>query len=269
MENFKFRKLKASEIECRIGQVNKGGVQLLLYMDARAAQSILDESVGPNNWQNAYSRDNANCVVQIWDPEKNLWISKENTGTQSNTEAEKGLASDSFKRACVLWGIGRELYSAPKMFVGKDKLPHYTDENGKQKCTDAFDVRAITYTEDDDIASVTIAVTYFGREENVITFNANGTSSSTTQRSEKPANKQNSKASTQPQVQASASSGSEDEIKEALGRVYALAPSAGTSVNGVNEWIEKKFHCEVKDITLEQVNIVYKALEDQAKKKSK
>lgn len=106
----KFRCLRADEIECRVQQVKDNGLILLLYKDARCDMIILDETVGAMNWQREHRRDNANCVVSIWDSEKCQWIRKEDTGTESNTEAEKGLASDSFKRACVNWGIGRELY---------------------------------------------------------------------------------------------------------------------------------------------------------------
>ena len=119
----KFRSLRADEIECRIGTVKKaeegkkGGVQLLLYKDARCDMKLLDETVGPMNWKKAYTRDNQNCTVSIWDPDKEQWISKEDVGTESNTEAEKGLASDSFKRACVNWGIGRELYTTPFIWI--------------------------------------------------------------------------------------------------------------------------------------------------------
>ena len=108
-----FRTLRADEIDCRIAQIKENGLCLLLYKDARCDQNILDETVGPMNWQRQHTRDNRNCIVSIWDSEKQQWISKEDTGTESNTEKEKGLASDSFKRACVNWGIGRELYTAP------------------------------------------------------------------------------------------------------------------------------------------------------------
>jgi hypothetical protein len=114
----KFRTLKADEIDCRIAQISKtGSGMFLLYKDARVDMSLLDEVVGPMNWQREHTRDNANCIVSIWDDEKKLWISKEDTGTESNTEKEKGLASDSFKRACFNWGIGRELYTAPTIWV--------------------------------------------------------------------------------------------------------------------------------------------------------
>ena len=112
-----FRTLKAEEIDCRISQIDKTWCTLLLYKDARVDQNILDETVGCMNWQKRYLRDNANCIVGIWDDEKKQWIEKEDTGTESFSEAEKGLASDSFKRACFNWGIGRELYTAPNIMI--------------------------------------------------------------------------------------------------------------------------------------------------------
>lgn len=138
----KFRTLRADEIDCRISQVKKdgSGLTLLLYKDARCDQNILDETVGPMNWERRHSRENANCTVSIWDAEKQMWISKEDTGTESNTEKEKGLASDSFKRACFNWGIGRELYTAPFIWIKKG------DFNLKEgKCYDRFTVHGIGY----------------------------------------------------------------------------------------------------------------------------
>ena len=134
----KFRDLRADEIDCRIAMVKANGVSLLLYKDARCDMNILDETVGPYNWQRTHSRDNANCTVSLWDDEKKQWISKEDTGTESNTEAEKGLASDSFKRACFNWGIGRELYTAPFIWVDASVC---SITNGK--CYDKFKVTDI------------------------------------------------------------------------------------------------------------------------------
>ena len=116
-----FRDLKADEIDVRVATVNEKGVSLLLYKDARVDQDILDETVGAFNWKRKHIRDNANCIVEIWDNEKGQWISKEDTGTESFSQAEKGLASDSFKRACFNWGIGRELYTAPFIWIPADK----------------------------------------------------------------------------------------------------------------------------------------------------
>ena len=139
-----FRTLRADEIDCRISQVKKdgSGLSLLLYKDARCDQNILDEVVGPFNWKREHTRDNKNCIVSIWDENKNQWISKEDTGTESNTEREKGLASDSFKRACFNWGIGRELYTAPFIWINKGD---FTFRDGK--CFDRFTVHGIGYTE--------------------------------------------------------------------------------------------------------------------------
>lgn len=115
----KLRKpLEAHQIEFRVQQVSaKGWALLLAYKDARCDMQRLDEVVGPMNWRREHTRDNKNCIISIWDSEKSQWVSKEDTGTASNTEAEKGLASDSFKRAGFNWGIGRELYDYPVMWV--------------------------------------------------------------------------------------------------------------------------------------------------------
>lgn len=148
----KFRKLKANEIECRVSQVKPNGVILLLYKDARVDMNILDETVGCMNWQKEYSRDNANCTVSIWDDDKKQWIRKEDTGTESRTEAEKGLASDAFKRACFNWGLGRELYTAPFIWVGSDKC-----NISGNKCYDKFDVTEIGYDDEGRINKCVIA----------------------------------------------------------------------------------------------------------------
>lgn len=115
--NLKFRTLNADEIDVRVAQVKDNGCSLLLYKNARVDMDLLDETVGAMNWQREHSRNNANCTVSIYNAGTQEWVSKEDTGTESNTEAEKGLASDSFKRACFNWGIGRELYTAPLIWV--------------------------------------------------------------------------------------------------------------------------------------------------------
>ena len=140
-----FRDLKAEEIDVRVATVSEKGCSLLLYKDARCDMNILDETAGALNWQRQHSRDNANCTVSIWDSEKLQWISKEDTGTESYTEKEKGQASDSFKRACFNWGIGRELYTAPFIWVNADKLK-LIDKNGKKSTYDTFTVEKIQIT---------------------------------------------------------------------------------------------------------------------------
>ena len=136
----KFRDLRADEVECRIGQVNKQGkgLTLLLYKDGRTDMNILDETVGAENWQREHyeCKGNMYCKVGIFCDGQ--WVWKSDCGTESNTEAEKGEASDSFKRACVNWGIGRELYTSPFIWIPSDKC---RIDNGK--CYDKFTVKEI------------------------------------------------------------------------------------------------------------------------------
>lgn len=115
-----FRNLYPNEIEVRVQQCKQNGCSLLLYKDARCDMAILDETVGAFNWKREHTRDNKNCIVSVWDEIKLQWVSKEDTGTESNTEQAKGLASDSFKRACFNWGIGRELYTGGFIWVKLD-----------------------------------------------------------------------------------------------------------------------------------------------------
>lgn len=138
-----FRDLTKDEIECRVQSVKENGLVLLLYKDARVDMNILDETVGVLNWQRRHTRENANCIVSIWDDDKKQWIEKEDTGTESATEAEKGLCSDSFKRACFNIGIGRELYTAPFIWIPADKCNIKEGRNGAKQCYDKFKVEKI------------------------------------------------------------------------------------------------------------------------------
>lgn len=131
--SLEFRTLNANEIECRVGNTikdtqNKDKVKafyLLLYKNARVDQIILDETVGQFNWKcNYYQVKNTMvCSVSIWNDERKEWVSKDNGGDDDfNTEQVKAELSDSFKRACFNWGIGRELYYSPKIYIEcKDK----------------------------------------------------------------------------------------------------------------------------------------------------
>jgi len=148
-----FRKLRADEIDVRIGSTkSQKGTSLLLYKDARCDMNILDETVGALNWKREHTRENANCIVSIWDEDKKHWVSKEDTGTESNTEKEKGLASDSSKRSCFNWGIGRELYTAgftfiPVSVMNKDDIKYAR-----------FEVSKVTYDEFGNIDELIIKV---------------------------------------------------------------------------------------------------------------
>ena len=101
-----FRLLKAEEISCRVNQINEKGLTLLLYKDARVDMDILDETVGSMNWQREHKelKGNIYCGVSIYNDKINQWVTKWDSGKESNTEAEKGESSDSFKRACTNWG---------------------------------------------------------------------------------------------------------------------------------------------------------------------
>lgn len=168
----KFRLLHADEIECRVSTVKQTGLSLLLYKDARADQTLLDETVGPMNWQRHHSRDNANCIVSIWDEDKKQWIEKEDTGTESFTEKEKGLASDSFKRACFNWGLGRELYTAPFIWVPSSECRIVPKGQGFT-CYDRFDVSEIGYDDKRRINHLIIIHAKTRKAVFVLTNNAN------------------------------------------------------------------------------------------------
>ncbi len=134
-----FRDLRADEIEVRIQSMNEKGLSLLLYKNARCDMNILDETVGAENWQREpfeckgvlYCRVSIKCGDE--------WVSKADCGVESNTEAQKGESSDSFKRACTNWGIGRELYTSPRIWIPAGK--YNVGKNGK--CYDDFSVEKI------------------------------------------------------------------------------------------------------------------------------
>lgn len=158
-----FRALRPDEVDVRVQQVTKTSVICLLYKNARTDMALLDETVGPMNWKREHKRDNANCIISIWDSEKNEWVSKEDTGTESNTEAEKGLASDSFKRAGTNWGIGRELYTSPFIKIPISKCN--VEDTGKQdrfgnpilRCKTRFIVSAMDVNDKKQITYLVIS----------------------------------------------------------------------------------------------------------------
>lgn len=147
------RLLRANEISCRIQQVTESkGAIVLLYKDARVDMAILDETYGPMNWQRKHDVVNGNlfCTIDIWDDEKKQWVSKQDVGVESNTEATKGEASDAFKRAGFNWSIGRELYTAPFVFIQLTDDECYINKSGKQAAKSSFglEVANITYNDE-------------------------------------------------------------------------------------------------------------------------
>ena len=153
------RTLRADEIECRVQQVKTNGCVLLLYKDARCDMRILDEVFGIDGWEREHQVVNGNlyCTVRVWSEKRNQWISKQDVGTESNTEKQKGEASDSFKRACFNIGIGRELYSAPFIWIslGKGEI---SEKNGRCSLDYKvkFEVKEIEYDEHREISKLII-----------------------------------------------------------------------------------------------------------------
>ena len=146
------RLLKANEIECRIATVSEKGLSLLLYKDARVDQRILDETFGAFGWNRSHQCIDGKlyCTVEIYDEAHNTWVSKQDVGTMGYAEKEKSQASDSFKRACFNWGIGRELYSASFIWIpaGKVKIQSRGD---KFYCNERFSVASIGYNDEREI----------------------------------------------------------------------------------------------------------------------
>ena len=149
------RTLKANEIEVRVGMCKEKGASLLLYKNARVDMQLMDETHGTLNWKREHLiiNDNNYCRVSVYNPDTKEWVSKEDCGTESMTEKQKGEASDSFKRACVNWGIGRELYTSP--FVWVTNIKTY-EVKGKWKTNDKFEVKEIDYNEDREICTLVI-----------------------------------------------------------------------------------------------------------------
>jgi len=159
--SIRFRPLRAEEVECRVNQCSEKGCSLLLYKDARCDMRILDETLGPDKWECSYDSIDGKlfCTVGVcFDRGDGLceWVRKQDTGTPSNMEAQKGEASDAFKRACFKWGIGRELYTAPRIWVGPENCTIKQGRNGKPQCYDDFRVTELV-VEDGQIVKLTIA----------------------------------------------------------------------------------------------------------------
>lgn len=142
------RLLRADEIECRVSTISEKGLSLLLFKDARVDQRILDETFTPFGWRRTHQSIDGNlyCTVEIWDEKKQQWIAKQDVGVMSYSEKEKGQASDSFKRACFNWGLGRELYTAPFIWIPSSKV-EIKKRGDKYVTSERFFVQKIEYNE--------------------------------------------------------------------------------------------------------------------------
>ena len=217
------RTLKANEIECRIGSLKNNGLSLLLYKDARADMKILDETFGFDGWERSHEVIDGKlfCTVRVWSEKRNCWISKQDVGTESNAEKEKGQVSDSFKRACVNLGIGRELYTAPFIWV-----------SGNFDKYEKFDVKEIGYNEDREIINLVIT----DSEGNIVYNFKNGKQvfiKKTKYTKEVKAEKSN------------------------LEKVYDLAQRKGYSHEKVNNHIKRKGF-DINNLTNEAFEVIYK-----------
>lgn len=160
----KFRDLRADEIEVRVSRVVNAGVELLLYKTSRTDMDILDETVGNENWEcefyeckgTLFCRIGIRCKDSDGGEEFAKMVWKSNAGAPSNMEAQKGEASDAMKRAGSTWGIGRSLYTAPRIFVYADKCDKIQQgKNGKMQCYDRFRVEKVRI-EDGQITGLAI-----------------------------------------------------------------------------------------------------------------
>lgn len=156
------RLLKASEIEAKVKQVSEKGVVLLLYKTARTDMDILDEEFGPMNWQSEYReiKENMYAGIGVRNNETGEWVWKWDCGIESRADGDgnekKGEASDAFKRAGFKWGIGRELYTAPMIFIPADAVEIKKTPKGSLVCYEKFDVKSIEYNDKREITKVTI-----------------------------------------------------------------------------------------------------------------
>lgn len=159
MANKTIRLLRADEIECRVSSISKNGMSLLLYKDARVDQRILDETFGIFGWKRSHQCIDGNlyCTVEVFDKETGIWVSKQDAGStgKSEKEKEKSQASDSFKRACFNWGIGRELYTAPFIWIPAGRT-EIQERGGKFYCNDSFSVTTVSYNKEREITGLSI-----------------------------------------------------------------------------------------------------------------
>ena len=239
------RTLRADEIECRVQQIKSNGCSLLLYKDARCDMRILDELFGVFGWEREHQVIDGNlyCTVRIWDEMHNRWVSKQDVGTESMTEKQKGQASDSFKRACFNLGIGRELYSAPFIWI-KLNPDEIKQEGSKYKLNFGveFQVKEIGYSEKKEINKLVIVdkkgtVRYALGSNNIQTENTH----------ENIENKYND---------ASAGNTNRKLTDKQISRLYAIAYSKGIDKDTVKKHVFKKFTKDVVNMTKEEYDFM-------------
>lgn len=153
------RLIRPNEINAYVKTVKNGKGLILLYKDSRYDMSVLDEEFGTFGWETSYQeiKGTLYCTIRVWDASRAHWVEKTSNGVESDMEAQKGEASDALKRAGFLLGIGRELYTAPVIFVSlnQDEVDNY---NGKErlKLGVTFNVSEIEYDECRNISRLVI-----------------------------------------------------------------------------------------------------------------
>ena len=165
MKQNEFRTLKADEIKVRVGNVSQKGASLLLYTEARTVMDILDETVGPENWESDYKEIKGVVYGGIGVKTETGWTWKWDCGTESFSEAAKGESSDAFKRAAVKWSIARELYKGPKVFAAaltnQRDGKYYLADSEKNKLQYGTYVKEIDYDENRNITKLIIEANYY------------------------------------------------------------------------------------------------------------
>lgn len=238
------RTLRADEIECRVQQVKEKGCILLLYKDARCDMRILDETFGIMGWQRTHEVINGNlfCNVDIWDNVKNTWIRKQDVGTESNNDKQKGEASDSFKRACFNIGIGRELYTSPSIWINLEAGETY-NKSGKLALDSKvkFEVKEVSYNENREISKLIIVdnkgkerFKYFEKKNNVSYMNKSTKEVAVTK-------------------EASETKEVSDVMVKAL---YKIATDKGYTENSVQKASIRDFKANVIDLSLDNYMIL-------------
>lgn len=164
-----FRDLMPNEVEARVATCSAKGASLLLYKTARTDYALLDETVGPERWQCSYFEVKGNLFCDLSIKFDDGWVTKSNCGTESNMEAQKGEASDAMKRAGFAWGIGRELYTAPFIWVPADRLDKLSQSQrtNKWQCLDRFEVTDMTVVNGEIVG---LAISHDGKRDNVYRY---------------------------------------------------------------------------------------------------
>lgn len=141
----KFKPITADQIEVKPTDTkSKNSCVLLLYIDSRSAADILNTTVGVYNWEIKY-KDVAGQIygaLSIYDEERNIWVTKEDTGEESNISEKKGQASDILKRCIARWGCDW-LYHTPRIRINTPADYYYND-----RLTMTFSVKEISFNEE-------------------------------------------------------------------------------------------------------------------------